>query len=68
MNYFSHYIYKYIKVIPLTISSSQDTKKTELNTLLSKIEEKFTLKEFCSICLSVQDLNVTIKINKKRKY
>ena len=64
----TQYMYKYIKVIPLTISSRQDREnKLELNTLFSKIEEKFTHKYFCSMCSSMEDFNVIIKISKKPK-
>ena len=64
----TQYIYKYIKVIPLTISSSQDTENNlGLDMLFSKIEEKFSRKYFCSMCSSMQDFNVVIKISKKPK-
>ena len=64
----TQYIYKYIKVIPLTISSSQDIEdKLELKTLFSIIEKKFTDKYFCSMCSSKQDFNVIIKIKQKPK-
>lgn len=64
----NQYIYKYIKVIPLTIKDNANIEEVlELNNLFPSIEQKFNKKLFCSMCSSEQDFIVEIKITKKPK-
>jgi len=64
----TQYIYKYIKVMPLTILYKENVEDIlQLEDLFSLTEEKFTKKYFCQMCSSEQDFNVVIKMSKKPK-
>ena len=60
----SHYIYKYLKTIPIKIKDINKENEIDFEKCIKKLQTKFELQGFCPICSSQKNLSIKIKIEK----
>ena len=63
----THYIYNYLKTIPITIKDINEECRIDFEKCVKKIQRKFTMEGTCPFCNKQKKLEIKIKIEKYPK-